>query len=233
MPRYRIFHLLAALPVLAAGPAPCRAGTMYLQTNLVSDISGLAAHTDSALKNPWGISFAPDGPFWVSDERTGLVTLYDGGGNKRGLSVVVPGGKPTGQVFNSTGDFALSGGNPSAFLFATLNGTIAAWGPSLGFGANTQGQQVVPTSGASYTGLALGTSAIGSTLYAADNKGGKIDTFNGSFASTPLSGNFADPNRPSGVTPYNIQNINGSLYVTWEGPHGTGASSTNSIRMGR
>ena len=40
----------------------------YIQTNLVSDIPGLAAITDLNLKNPWGVSFGPTTPVWVSEQ---------------------------------------------------------------------------------------------------------------------------------------------------------------------
>jgi uncharacterized protein (TIGR03118 family) len=205
-------------------PAPHRVGQArctWKQTSFPTSPASPPALTALWL-NPWGTSFGPGSPFWVSDEGTGQSTLYDGHGVKQTLSVVIPGGKPTGQVFNTTGDFALTTGGKALFLFATLNGTIAGWNPSLGVGANTPAQQTASTPGAVYTGLALGTSANGSTLYAADSKGGKIDTFNSTFSATTLSGSFADPNRPAGLTPYNIQNINGSLFVTWEGARGAG-----------
>ena len=52
----------------------------WVQTNLVSDIPGLAAHTDPNLKNPWGTSVGPGSPIWVSDNHAGVTTLYDGAG---------------------------------------------------------------------------------------------------------------------------------------------------------
>ena len=48
----------------------------YTQTNLVSDIPGLAKITDSALENPWGVSFSGTLPFWVSDQGIKWATLY-------------------------------------------------------------------------------------------------------------------------------------------------------------
>jgi hypothetical protein len=38
---------------------------VYVQTNLVSDIDGLAEATDPHLVNPWGVSFRNGSPFWV------------------------------------------------------------------------------------------------------------------------------------------------------------------------
>src|SRR5882762_2756831 len=48
----------------------------FVQTNLVSDLSGLAAVTDTALKNPWGLSHSPTSPFWSSNQGTSTATLY-------------------------------------------------------------------------------------------------------------------------------------------------------------
>ena len=47
----------------------------YQRTNLVSDIAG-ANQTDANLVNPWGISASPTGPFWISDNGTGLASVY-------------------------------------------------------------------------------------------------------------------------------------------------------------
>src|SRR6266446_2571334 len=63
----------------------------YAVTNLVSDISGVASHTDAVLQNAWGVSFSPAAsPFWVVDNRTGCSTLYDGQGTKVVLQVKIP-----------------------------------------------------------------------------------------------------------------------------------------------
>ncbi|HUO63966.1 MAG TPA: TIGR03118 family protein [Terriglobales bacterium] len=188
----------------------------FVQTNLVSDIPNLAANTDSNLKNPWGISSSPTSPFWVSDQVTGVTTLYNGAGvpqPAQPLVVTIPGGSPTGQVFNSTAsDFQLSNGVKASFLFATLGGSIAGWNNGLG----TSAESHVATVGAVYTGLALANNGSGNFLYAANDGGGRIDVFSGTFVPTTLPGSFTDPNLPAFFTPYNIQNLNGILYVTYE-----------------
>ena len=213
---------LALALVLASrgfGPTAAR-GDFYAQTNLVSDVPGLAAFVDPNLKNPWGMSFSPTGPFWVSNQVTGTSTLYTAAGNPLSLVVTIPnkpgGGPPTGptgQVFNSTTDFLLSNGNKANFIFSNLDGTISGWNGGLGTTAEIR---VTPTAPTVYTGLALGTSAAGSTLYASDDRNGKIDVFNGAFAKTSLAGSFVDAALPAGFTPYNIQNIGGTLYVMYE-----------------
>jgi hypothetical protein len=95
---------------LAAAPAAFAAPIDFFQTNLVSDGAVSALTTDPQLVNPWGISFGATSPFWISDNGAGVTTLYNGSGVKQGLVVTIPkpgGGTsaPTGQVFNSTGQF--------------------------------------------------------------------------------------------------------------------------------
>src|SRR4029077_11791379 len=89
--------LIVSAVVLVAANAQSVLADGFTQTNLVSDIPGLAATTDPNLKNPWGVSFSSGSPFWVSDNGTGLATLYQGDGTKLGLVVTVPppGSAPT------------------------------------------------------------------------------------------------------------------------------------------
>ena len=63
--------LVAAIAALAACPAWAVTVNGYSQTNLVSDIPGLAAKTDPNLVNPWGIAESGGSPFWVSDNGSG------------------------------------------------------------------------------------------------------------------------------------------------------------------
>src|SRR5258708_24081817 len=75
----------ALLPLLATPAAG-----QYSQVNLVSDLSGRAANTDPQLRNPWGVVNPPGGPLWVSDNATGVSTLYQGNGAKQSLVVTIP-----------------------------------------------------------------------------------------------------------------------------------------------
>jgi uncharacterized protein (TIGR03118 family) len=184
----------------------------YTQTNLVSDIPGRAIHTDPNLQNPWGISFSPTSPFWISDNARGLSTLYNSSGMPLPLvvSIPLPGGgvsAPTGQVFNGPGAFS-----DDVFIFATEDGTIAGWRGPLGITAETLFDR--QSAGSIYKGLAI--SRIGSDryLYAADFHNNKIDVFP-SGGAPALTGNFTDPTLPSGYAPFNIQNINGQLFVAY------------------
>ncbi len=214
---------------IVGGGAPA-AAQGYSQTNLVSDIPGLALLTDPALKNPWGVSESATSPFWISDQATNVSTLYTvtgAGVTKAALTVAIPttiGGPqgPTGQVNNGTSSF-LVGGTPANFIFANLNGTISAWNN----GAGTTAQVEVPSSGAVYTGLAISNTAT--RLYAASGAG--INVFNGSFAPVALPGAFIDPALPAGLAPFNVQNLGGQIYVTYA-PVGRPAQISATAGMG-
>jgi uncharacterized protein (TIGR03118 family) len=196
----------------------------YAQINLVSDIPGMAANTDANLKNPWGMSFSATSPFWVSNQVTGTSTLYDGAGNIQSLVVTIPGSTtppsgPTGQVKTPTGTtgFVLPNGNPAAFIFDTLNGTIAGWN-----GGNAAVTKVT-TAGAVYTGLAIGSVGSNAYLYAADTGSGpQIRVYDSTYNPVTLTGNFTDPNAVAGFVPFNVQAIGSQLYVTYAqlGPRG-------------
>src|SRR5260370_39285991 len=117
--------------------------SIYVQTNLVSDIAGLGAMgVDPNLVNPWGVSFFSPaaGPFWISDQGSNVTTLYSVtdstvvGSPVPVFTVNIPptgGPGPTGQVSNTDAQsFHLTAtGDTSAalFIFADLNLTISAW----------------------------------------------------------------------------------------------------------
>jgi uncharacterized protein (TIGR03118 family) len=196
--------------------------TPFRQQNLVSDLDeppgGPPAVTDALLKNPWGISFSGASPFWIANAGSGTSTLYAGhdAGDfmKNSLEVAVP-PAPTGTVFNGTTDFVLSNGMPGRFLFDGLDGSIFGWNG----GGSAEREITVPN--AVYTGLALGSSDLGNVLYAANVSQGTVDVFDTTFAHinpSPQFFAFSDPNLPAGLTsykPFNIQNLGGTLYVTY------------------
>jgi len=197
----------------------------FLQTNLVSDQPDTAQILDPQLVNAWGISLSPTaGAFWVSDNGTGVATLYTGAVNgfplaKAPLTVTIPGGAATGQVFNNTPDFVLRNGSdsaPAVFLFASENGNITGWNPDLPPPApSTAAQPAITIPDAVFKGLAIGNNGDGNFLYAADFHGGQIDVFDAGFHLVQLSGSFTDPKLPKGFAPFNIQNLGGQLYVTY------------------
>jgi uncharacterized protein (TIGR03118 family) len=210
--------------------SPANAVAYYLQVNLTSDGSVVAANTDPNLINPWGISYSSTSPFWVSDNGTGVSTLYNGAGqpfpvgSPLVVSIPPPAGgtspsTPTGLVFNGTNSFELTPGNPARFLFATEDGTISGWNPAT---SPTSALRKVDNSASSiYTGLAIGNNGSGDFLYASNFEAATIDVFDSNFSPSTLSGSFIDPNLPAGYAPFNVQNLGGSLFVTYAMKNGS------------
>ena len=214
--------------------------TIYVQTNLVSDIPGVATAFDPHLVNPWGVSFRegspgnPGSPFWVSNQGSNSTTLYSVTGSidisppppVPVFTVNIPttgtGPQgPTGQVSNTNPDaFHLTAGNQLSanFIFANLNGTISAWNASLGTNGSTAHIEVT-TPGAVYTGLAVNEAHT--MLYAANTSAGTIDVFDSSFDPVDLGdlGNhaFRTPGQieARGLVPFNVTDIGGHVYVTY------------------
>lgn len=224
MVRFR--SLTSLLLALALGPAAL--GQHYIQTNLVSDDPSIpAAHTDTVLKNAWGMSRTATSPWWVSDNGTGKATLYNGAGVKNTavqVTIATPPGDldpatPTGQVANGTTGFTVSKtvngitkSGPARFIFATEDGTISGWNPTVDAANSIIG--VDNSASAIYKGLAILTVGSTTRLYAANFKGGTIDVF-GSDWSPVTSVTLADPSLPAGYAPFNIQALGTSLFVAY------------------
>jgi uncharacterized protein (TIGR03118 family) len=183
------------------------------QINLVSDLPKVAQLQDTNLVNAWGVSYNPTGPFWISDNGTGLATLYSVTNDlfdrphvsKVGLEVSIPGeGNPTGQVFNQdTNSF-----NGDAFLFVSEDGTISGWRGALG----TNAEVLTMRSNAVYKGVTL-TSLGGETLLLAANFAeGTVDVYDG---TATLIRQLSDTNAPAGYAPFNIQSAGGQIFVTF------------------
>ncbi len=203
---------VAAIPVsLYSAPNP---GNSFFQHNLVSDLPNTAYITDPSLVNPWGIAFSATSPFWISDNGTGLATLYTGKPTKLGLTVTVPPpmnqtgpSAPTGQIFNPNP--ANFGG--AHFIFDTEDGTISAW--SSGTSAVLKVDN--STSSAVYKGLAIAANGANTYLYATDFHNNKIDVYDSNFNPASLGGSFTDPTLPAGYAPFGIQASGGQIYVTY------------------
>lgn len=219
---WRRLTLTGLFAIAATGIASAQ-NMHYNQVNLVADTAAAgAANTDPNLKGLWGVSESPTSPFWVSDAASGLSTLYNTAGAPITLVVTVPPGakslsktgSPTGQVNNGTGGFKLANGNPAAFIFATLDGTISAWN------TGTTAAVMVDNSGtgASYTGLAIGISDAGPTLYAANNGQGTVDTFDTNFKPIQMPGGFLDVGLEPFYSPFNIQRFGRRMVVTYANP---------------
>lgn len=217
---YTYTHPNALLPraalALCASLFLGQAEAGYIQENLVSDLPGLAKTTDPNLVNPWGIAYSPTGPFWISDNGTGVSTLYNGSGQATPLVVTIPGGKPTGVAFNGGNANFLITGSPARFLFASENGTVSGWNNSQATNAAT----VIDNSGAgaNYKGLAIDPAQ--NALFVANFGGsGGLEKYGATFNAL---GSFTDPTLPAGYAPFNVQNIGGILYVAFAKQDGSG-----------
>jgi uncharacterized protein (TIGR03118 family) len=221
-----VLGLVAALAALApvAPAAATQPGNAYHQTNLVSDLPGMAQLTDPDLVNPWGLAFSPSSPAWVADNGTDRATLCRGFVNgsaiqKVPLVVSIPGGAPTGQVFNPTSGFVVRSGTasgPALFIFDSEAGLVTGWNPGVPPPPpSTQAQVGASVPDAIYKGLAIATTPAGTFLYAADFHQGRIDVFDSSFNLVHLAGSFQDPDIPAGFAPFNVQELGGLLYVAY------------------
>jgi uncharacterized protein (TIGR03118 family) len=125
----------AAAVAIPMASAVGQTGAEYQQTNLISDIAGVARITDPNLVNPWGQAASASSPLWVADNGADVSTLYRGGVAGSipqivPLTVNIPGGAPTGVVFNSTSDFVVktaAGSAPATFIFDSEAGVLSAW----------------------------------------------------------------------------------------------------------
>ncbi len=220
--------LLLALPV--ASFARSNASTsFYQQTNLVSDLAGLAQITDPSLVNSWGLVHGPTTPWWAADNGTGVSTLYNtmnANVVKVPLTVTIPApagspagttSAPTGVIFNGNGGFNVSQNGQSfssVFIFDTEDGTISGWNPT--FPDRSHAVLAVDRSnvgkGAVYKGLAIGSNSSGTFLFATNFRFGTIEMFDSNFN---LVRSFTDHRLPQSYAPFGIQNIGGDLYVTF------------------
>jgi uncharacterized protein (TIGR03118 family) len=218
---------------MGVGPASAHPhdSTGYQQINMVSDQAGAAALQDPDLVNAWGLSFspgtdaAPGSPLWVSDNGADKTTLYAGASpttvSKVPLTVDVTSGAPTGTVFNSdTSGFVVHNASntvsgPARFLFDSENGGIDGWNPAVG--ATQTEVPVANGANAVYKGLTMATASDGHTyLYAANFRSGRVEVYNDSWTPVALPGGlFVDPRMPAGYAPFNVQELDGQLYVTY------------------
>jgi uncharacterized protein (TIGR03118 family) len=183
-------------------------------------------------------------------------TLYIGNGTKQGLIVTIPPsnpnnkktptGTPTGTIANSsTTDFLLAPKMPAAFLFSTLDGTIAAWNPGVGVapGATPPSTHALTVArganGSSYTGLTSAYIHGHRYLYAANFTKGQVDVYDNRFQPVTLpriqqrdhrhdddfafdeddrkygEEPFTDERLPRNFVPFNVQAIGNDIVVTY------------------
>jgi uncharacterized protein (TIGR03118 family) len=217
-----------AIAALCAGAGVANAADGFTQNNLISNMPGLATITDPNLVNPWGVSFAGGSPIWISNQATNtsiLPSVVGSTGVSENFTVNIPTTAgpavgPTGQVANanaiagmSNGFAVNNGGNGASaeFIFANLNGSIAAWNGV----PTTQAFTQTAVAGASFTGLAI--NQADTELFAANTNGaGGIDVFNNAFQQlTEPLGAFAAPTAAAGLVPFNVTDLGGNVFVTY------------------
>jgi uncharacterized protein (TIGR03118 family) len=222
-------HLKLGLLALATAMfmgVSARADT-YSWTNFQSDIPGVAQHVDPNLVNPWGMAASAGGTIWVSDNGTGVSTLYHQDGTAASLIVQIPTaarnrgtGNPTGVVFNNTPFFQVTKNGtsgPAFFIFVSEDGSISGWNPTVDGthaiiavdnGTNRGVNRAI------YKGVTLGMANGHNFLYATDFHTGHVQTFDENFHQVNPNG-FVDPNLPAGYGPFGIRNFNGEIFVTY------------------
>ena len=211
--------------LFAAAPA-------FVQTNLVSDGSVAALHTDTNLADPRGIAIdAHTGKFWIADGASGVATVYDGNGNPSPsastapvVTIPVPSGAngsfPGAIVLNTAGSaFTVTSSAksaPATYLFADETGTIAAYNASVNSTtAVVEVDNSAGGNGAVYKGIAVLGSGKNAELLAANFRTAEIDIFNSQFKPVSNVSQFRDENVPVGYAPFNIQVIDNKVYVAY------------------
>ena len=222
--------IAAAAVALPVATSAAQSANQYTQTNLISDIPGVARITDPNLVNPWGMAVIGTSPLWVADNGSNLSTLYTGGVNgsipvTAPLVVKIEGGAPDGMVGNTTGsttDFPVTttdGTGTANFMFASENGNIAAWSHAV---SGTRAKVVYGAGqGSVFKGLALASVGPTNYLYTTDFRTDQIIVLDANFhrvrfPSGPFAaGAFTDHVIPSGFAPFGIQLLGGKLYVSY------------------
>jgi uncharacterized protein (TIGR03118 family) len=189
----------------------------FNQVNLVANRTGYgAANLEPTLINGWGIAFSGGGTAWVSSQGGHVSNVFNAEGVAAAINPVhIPnpvqpeGGNPTGTVFNSSADFALPTGGAARFIFVGVDGVLSAWNGAQGNHAFRK----LTVTGAAFTGLALATNGGNNFLYAANFSQKKINVWDKNWNSASMP--FVDPGIPASYAPFNIQNINNDLYVSY------------------
>jgi len=244
----KTLHVVRAISVLVVSLAFVHSASAqhYNRTDLTQNATGVSAtatNTDPNLVNAWGLSRSSASPWWVSDNGTGLSTLYDLTGTPQSLVVTIPPpanqkgpSAPTGTVWNYTGAFNVAPGKPAVFLFVTEDGTISGWNP----GANaTNAVLLVDRSGhAIYKGCAIATTRTGPVLYATNFQTGKVEAFDGNLNRLNLGEDAFSAGveiEDSGLryVPFNIQNVGGNLVVTFAAKNGGDKDETAGAGLGQ
>ena len=191
----------------------------FVVRKLVADNANMGAEkVDANLRNGWGLAISPSGLIKVNAEKVGVSGVYTLDGNIVSVPTFIPGSsssdggksRPTGHVFNVTSDFKLPNGDPALFISASGDGSIAGWNVG-----NTAIRMIDNAPGAAYSGITIAAFAGNNYLYAANFAENKIDVYNKNWEKIMEQAAFNDPDLPAGYSPFNIQTIDGMIYVTY------------------
>jgi uncharacterized protein (TIGR03118 family) len=207
-----------AFALVGAAPMPAAVGNAYSVHPLVSDVSGAAPTTDPNLRNAWGLAASASSPWWVADNGTDETTLYNGNTGAIVPLVVQVEGGPTGTVFNGSASFVVQSGaasGPARFIFASEDGKIRGWSPTVPPATVAHLAADRSDVGAIYKGLAIAQTAGGPMLYAADFHNGRVDVFDAAWHVVGGPGAFVDERLPAGYAPFGIQAIGSRIFVSY------------------
>jgi len=132
---------------------------------------------------------------------------------------------PTGVVFNgSPTDFLVAPGKAALFIFATEDGTISAWSPKvdpINPVLKVDNSDKGSANSAVYKGMTSGEVKGQKFLYVTNFRSAQVEVYNTNFQRVHFrdarsdDDAFDDESIPRGFAPFNIQNIGGSLFVTY------------------
>lgn len=200
---------LAAVALAAAAVSSASAaGNSFKVTPRVTDSTG-APTVDKSLVNPWGMAQGPNTPVWVSDNGTDVSTLYMATSQpKVPLTVTIPGGSPTGQVYNGGSGFQVNG-QAAAFIFDSEAGVLSGWS------SGTKAIKARTVRNAVFKGLAMASLSGKQRLYATDFHHGRVAVFNSAWKPVTIAGAFVDNKLPAGYGPFGIASLAGRIYVSY------------------
>jgi uncharacterized protein (TIGR03118 family) len=127
---------------------------------------------------------------------------------------------PTGVVFNgSPTDFLVAPGKQAIFIFATEDGTISGWNPGVNpvnAVLKVDNSDKGSANSAVYKGMTSGEINGKKFLYVTNFRSARVEVYDANFQRVPLDEDaFDDESIPEGFAPFNVQNIGGSLFVTY------------------
>jgi uncharacterized protein (TIGR03118 family) len=207
------------------GGSGSNASSLLAVTNLASDQASLASSVGAGLINAWGIvSF--NGMFWVANEGSGKVSVFDGAGKAasgmlasdsldlgEGITGIAVNdmAKPDDKRFQIHMDNGVC--QPAQLIFASNKGMLIGVNPDL---STTKGFTLVDRSGsqAAYLGVAVVHGAKAPMVLAADFHNGVIDVFDANFQMvTDVS--FVNKEVPADFAPFNVMAFGDIVYVTY------------------